>query len=697
TGLVPNKGRTDDATLELNGTAEANSTVEVFNGVTSLGTVKASKVGDWIFTTPALTDGTQRFTATSTDAAKNTSEVSNTFVVTTDTTPPAAPVLVSFEDDAGRIKGNVESNGATDDAQPLIKGQAEAASRVEIFDGSTSLGAVTAGKSGGWSFTPPTLKDGIHTVTAVATDAAGNTSTASAAFTFTVNTKIPNAPSITKARDDVGRVKGLLADGDKTDDTNISLTGTAASKTTVEILDGTLSLGTVTANNKGIWTFETPALSDGLHELSATVSNAVGSTSPASDTFSINVDTQAPAIPVLSAIMDDVGKIKGMVTRNGKTDDTTPTLTGTAEGGVTVEVYDYSTQITALKADDAGQWAYTTDTLDNGSIHVYTAVAVDTVGNASAASKAYSITINTGEKDTTPPFAPTIDSITDDAGDTEIVVANKGKSNDNTLTLNGTAEANSTVEVFNGVTSLGTVKASKVGDWVFTTPALTDDTQRFTATATDAAKNTSDVSNTFVVTTDTTPPATPVIDRVNDDVGSIKGIVSNPGATDDQTLTLSGQAEALSTVELFDGKNTLTTLQADKSGNWTYTTQELSEGRHTFTAKATDGLGNISPGSAEYTVAVDTKAPTLSVSTDKTSLKAGETAAVSFTFSEIPTGFDATDITTSGGTLSALSGTGLTRTAIFTPTANTNTLAASLNVAANTYTDAAGNNGSASN
>ncbi|MGI9212160.1 MAG: Ig-like domain-containing protein, partial [Methylococcaceae bacterium] len=68
-----------------------------------------------------------------------------------------------------------------------------------------------------------------------------------------------------------------------------------------------------------------------------------------------------------------------------------------------------------------------------------------------------------------------------------------------------------------------------------------------------------------------------------------------------------------------------------------------------------------------------------------------------FSFSEMPTGFDSSKIIVSGGTLGSLNGTGLTRTALFTPTPNTNNLSASISVNANTYTDAVGNNGLASN
>ncbi|NDD13070.1 MAG: hypothetical protein EB072_10610, partial [Betaproteobacteria bacterium] len=88
---------------------------------------------------------------------------------------------------------------------------------------------------------------------------------------------------------------------------------------------------------------------------------------------------------------------------------------------------------------------------------------------------------------------------------------------------------------------------------------------------------------------------------------------------------------------------------------------------------------------------VDSIAPTVSLSSNMSSLKAGETATISFTFNEDPvSSFDNSDITVSGGTLGTISGTGLTRSASFTPAANSN-VTANISVAANQFNDVAGN------
>jgi predicted secreted protein len=97
---------------------------------------------------------------------------------------------------------------------------------------------------------------------------------------------------------------------------------------------------------------------------------------------------------------------------------------------------------------------------------------------------------------------------------------------------------------------------------------------------------------------------------------------------------------------------------------------------------------------------VDTTAPTVAVTSSATSLKAGDTATITFTFSEDPgTSFtwdgSAGDVVASGGTLGAISGTGTTRTAVFTPTPGLASGTGSISVTANSYQDSAGNNGDA--
>lgn len=106
--------------------------------------------------------------------------------------------------------------------------------------------------------------------------------------------------------------------------------------------------------------------------------------------------------------------------------------------------------------------------------------------------------------DSTPPDAPAISSITSDTGTS----SSDGKTSDRTLVFNGTAEANSSVELFKGGSSVGTTTTSGGGAWTFdyTGTTLPEGSHAFTAKATDSSGNESSASSTFTVIIDLTGP-----------------------------------------------------------------------------------------------------------------------------------------------------------------------------------------------
>ncbi|MRW82873.1 DUF4214 domain-containing protein [Pseudoduganella sp. FT26W] len=108
-----------------------------------------------------------------------------------------------------------------------------------------------------------------------------------------------------------------------------------------------------------------------------------------------------------------------------------------------------------------------------------------------------------------------------------------------------------------------------------------------------------------------------------------------------------------------------------------------------------DLAGNIGAGASGPALSVDTQAPTMAITSSAASLKSGETALITFTFSEVPVNFAAEDISATIGALSGFAATAnpLVYTALFTPTAYTATGNAVISVANNVYSDAAGNSG----
>ncbi|MBA5249761.1 MAG: hypothetical protein FE834_09600, partial [Gammaproteobacteria bacterium] len=97
---------------------------------------------------------------------------------------------------------------------------------------------------------------------------------------------------------------------------------------------------------------------------------------------------------------------------------------------------------------------------------------------------------------------------------------------------------------------------------------------------------------------------------------------------------------------------------------------------------------------ASNTQVVDTIRPTIAITNDVSTLKAGETAIITFNFSETPVGFTNEDIRLEGGSLSTVTVNNTNDkvyTATFTPTADSTT-AAEISVASDKFSDAAGNN-----
>src|SRR6185369_12308530 len=156
-------------------------------------------------------------------------------------------------------------------------------------------------------------------------------------------------------------------------------------------------------------------------------------------------------------------------------------------------------------ANGAGVWSfdYTGTTLAAGT-YTFTATATDVAGNVSAVSPSFAVTVDTSVT------APVFTGITTDTGSS----STDQITSDQTLILNGTAEANSTVTVTRvGTGVIGTATATGAGSWSFdyTGTTLAAGTYSFTATATDVAGNVSAVSPSFAVTVDTTTPAVPSV------------------------------------------------------------------------------------------------------------------------------------------------------------------------------------------
>ncbi|MCG5993735.1 BapA/Bap/LapF family prefix-like domain-containing protein, partial [Acinetobacter baumannii] len=288
----------------------ANTAVTVvINGVTYNATVDKA-AGTWTVSVPgsglvADADKTIDAKVTFTDAAGNSSSVNDTQTYTLDTTAPNTPVI--------------DPVNGTDP----ITGTAEPGSTVTVTypDGTTAT--VVAGTDGSWSVpNPGNLVDG-DTVTATATDPAGNTSLPG---TGTVSADI-TAPVV--ALDDV-----------LTNDSTPALTGTVNDPTATVVVNVDGVDYPAVNNGDGTWTLADntlPTLADGPHTITVTATDAAGNVG--NDTAVVTIDTVAPNAPVLDPI------------------NATDPVSGQAEPGSTVTVtYPDGTTATVVAGTD-GSWS----------------------------------------------------------------------------------------------------------------------------------------------------------------------------------------------------------------------------------------------------------------------------------------------------------------------------------------------------
>jgi Ca2+-binding RTX toxin-like protein len=107
--------------------------------------------------------------------------------------------------------------------------------------------------------------------------------------------------------------------------------------------------------------------------------------------------------------------------------------------------------------------------------------------------------------------------------------------------------------------------------------------------------------------------------------------------------------------------------------------------------KFSDAFGNFNDDGSEanntLNISIDTASPTISITSDKSSVLVGQTAKIGFLLNERSTDFVAADVTVIGGTLSNFSGSGTTYSAIFAPSAD-GTAAATISVSDGKFSDA---------
>ncbi|QXI53769.1 Ig-like domain-containing protein [Pseudomonas alvandae] len=271
-----------------------------------------------------------------------------------------------------------------------------------------------------------------------------------------------------------------------------------------------------------------------------------------------------------------------------------------------------------------------------------------------------------------------------------------------TVTFNSAVSGfdNSDLTVSNG--TLGTMSSTDGGvTWTATfTPSvsisdtsnvITLDNTGLINGAGNAGVGTTD-SNNYVV--DTVRPTATIV---------VADTAIAAGETSLVTITFSEAVTAFTTGDLTVANGTISGLSSSDGGiTWTATftpTNGVNDSSNVISLNSggiIDLAGNGNVGTTDSNnYALDTQRPTATIVLSDSSLRPGETAQVTITFSEAVSGFSNDDLSVANGTLSAVSSSdgGLTWTATFTPSLGVSDTT-NLIILDNTgVSDAAGNTG----
>jgi hypothetical protein len=585
---IPSGGATSGNQPTISGTGVVGDTVYIFQNGAGCGSATVDVTGHWSVKVPAaMTDGAHIMTATQFASGQAQSVASNSWTITINTTTPATPAAPTLTDDSGHA---IAAGSTTADAHPHIAGKGTMGDIIKVYDNGTVIGSTTVAGDGTWSFTPsPDLSNGSNSITVIETNPAGTSSATSAATAVVVDTTTPAKPSTPVLTDDSN---ASIPAGSTSSDGHPHISGTGTAGNIVKVYDGATPIGSAVVDVTGKWTF-TPStdMASGAHSITATQTNAAGTTGAASAAIAFTFTPVAVA-PVITNVVDAVGPVQGPVPNNGATDDNQPTVGGTGTVGDTVYLFMDGVGAGQTTVDVTGHWALKPQWTINDGAHTFTATQFASGQAQSAASNSWTITVNTSTPAT--PAAPTL---TDDANAS---IPAGGTTADAHPHVSGKGTAGDVITVYDGTSVIGSTTVDTNGNWTFT-PAtdLAAGTHSINVTETNAVGTASAHSNSTAFTFSVAPTETVTITGLYDHTNTLIGAA---GSTYDTAPIVHGSiSSALQTGETVvvyrDG--VLLNGTATMVGNtWTYNDSNVGNGAHTYTAKvvSSGGSGAVSSG-----------------------------------------------------------------------------------------------------
>lgn len=391
-GDIPPNGSTNDTRPDVLGTGTPNATITIYDGTQILGSTTVKADGTWSFTPEqSLLADTHSITATATDVAGHVSQPTPAFVVTIfyqEWEPQYWPASMT---------GSVAEGGISADGTPTLNGTTKPSATVTLYDNENKLGTTIADGDGNWSYTPATPLDaGEHVFRIQVIDDQGIYVLTPGTYSFTVDYSAGELPqvAITALVNDIYPEVGDIAPNGSTHDNQPEIRGTGTVNAVITIYDGTDPLGTTTVQEDGTWTFTpTQALTQDMHSITATATDAAGHVSQPTDAFVVTI------VPELACVVPHYwpSTLVGPVADGGITADGMPMLAGKTKPNATVTLFDndYDHPLGTTTSDQNGEWTYTLTTPLSAGEHVLIADVITSRSEAPLIARAsYSLTVD---------------------------------------------------------------------------------------------------------------------------------------------------------------------------------------------------------------------------------------------------------------------------------------------------------------
>jgi hypothetical protein len=563
----------------ITGTADAGTTVDIFDGVRMIGTALVAADGTWSFTPTAdLKAGSHSFTAISIDSNGDMGASSTPMSVKVPVPVPVGPPTPIIDgggptDDQGHPLSDPTSN-----PRPEMSGTGTPGDTITMYDGNTPIGSTVIDGTGHWDVKPEKdLGPGDHDIYVIETNPAGVPSQPSDHYPVVIDTSVPAAPVVTGLTDDNGVA---IPNGASTPDGRPTMSGTGTPGDIVKMYDGQEVIGSAKVDADGKWSITpTKDLPDAAHDLYAIETNAAGTSGPTSDHFIITVDSNMPATPVEPTMKDDTGAI---IPSDSITNDPHPQIDGKGTAGDTITVYDNGVVIGSTTVAEDGTWSFTPSPDLGPGEHEIVVIETNPAGTPSNPSEPIYVVIDTGI-----PSAPVVTGITDDNG---IAIPNGGATPDAHPTLSGTGTPGDIVRMYDGQEVIGSTMVDWKGDWSITpTKNLSDGSHDLYAIQTNEAGTSGPTSEHFLITVDTSMPATPVEPTMTDDSGAA---IPAGGTTADPHPHIDGKGTAGDTITVYDNGDVIGSTTVAQDGTWSFTpSPDLGPGNHDIVVIETNPAG----------------------------------------------------------------------------------------------------------